>query len=410
MSEIEKPVDQAKLLELAREAGKGVKTQEDLAALLRDLSKATVEAALNAELTEHLGYDKHASEGEGSGNSRNGFGRKRLQTEAGPVEIATPRDRSGTFEPQLVKKGQRRVSVLDERILSLYARGMTTREIVGALKELYDAEVSPSLISKVTDAVLEEVTAWQARPLDTVYPIVYLDGLVVKVRQDKQVLNKTIYMALGVNLDGHKELLGLWIAQNEGAKFWLAVLSELRQRGLEDIFIACVDGLKGFPEAIETVYPKAQIQLCVVHLMRNSLAYVNWKDRKLVAPALKQLYRCVTVEEAEAELERFAQDWDAKYPSIARLWRRHWGNIVTLFEYPAEIRRIIYTTNAIESLNSVIRKPLKQRKLFPTDAAALKVVYLASMAAAKNWKRATRDWTSAMNHFAILFEDRVPLN
>jgi transposase-like protein len=287
---------------------------------------------------------------------------------------------------------------------------MTTREIVAAFRDLYDAEVSASLVSKVTESVMEEVTAWQSRPLDGVYPVLYLDGLVVKIRQDKQVVNKTIYIALGVNLDGHKELLGLWVAQTEGAKFWLAVLTELKNRGLDDIFIACVDGLTGFPDAIEAVYPRARVQLCVVHLMRNSLAYVSWKDRKLVAPGLKRIYRCVSVEEAELELERFAEAWDDKYPSISRLWRRHWDHIITLFDYPAEIRRIIYTTNSIESLNSVIRKPIKQRKLFPSDAAALKVVYLASMAASKNWSRATRDWTSAMNHFAVAFEDRVPLN
>lgn len=364
---------------LAREMAKGVKTQDDLEAVTRTLTKTLIETALKAEMTEHLGYEAGDPTGSGSGNSRNGATGKTVISKSGPLEIETPRDRNGDFEPRLVKKRQRRVTVIDEKIIPLYAKGMSTREIAATIEDLYGAEVSPSLISKVTEAVIDEVIAWQARPLDSVYPIVYLDGLSIKVRHNKQVINKTIYLALGLNLAGEKELLGLWIAESEGAKFWLQVLTELRNRGVNDVLIACVDGLTGFPDAIESVYPKAKIQLCIVHMMRNSLNFVAWKDRKLVAADLKRIYRSATVDDAEAELEAFCEKWDPRFPSIGMMWRRHWPNLIALFDYPPEIRKIIYTTNAIESLNSVIRKSVKKRKLFPSDTAALKVVYLAAM-------------------------------
>ena len=389
----------------AREAAKTLKTEKDLSDFSQMLTKITIEAALNAELDDHLGYEKHVQSN--NPNSRNGYSTKTLKTEDGQFEIDTPRDRDGSFEPQLVKKQQTRFTSMDDKIFSLYAKGMTTREIAATFKEMYGADVSASLISKVTDNVLEKVTEWQSRPLDEVYPIVYLDCIVVKIRQDKQVINKAIYLALGVNLEGHKELLGLWISENEGAKFWLNVLTELQNRGVKDILIACVDGLKGFPEAINAAFPETEIQLCIVHIVRNSLKYVPWKDYKAVTADLKQIYQSATEEEALQALEAFSKRWDDKYPQISRSWHNHWENLNTLFSYPEDIRKAIYTTNAIESLNSVIRKAIKKRKLFPTDDSAKKVVYLAIMDASKKWTMPIRNWNAAMNRFMIRFEDRL---
>ena len=390
---------------LAREAAKTIKTESDLNDFRKMLTRVTVETALNAEMDDHLGYDRH--EKTDSANSRNGYSSKTLKTEDGTFVVDTPRDRSGSFEPQLVRKHQTRFASMDDKILSLYAKGMTTREIVATFKEMYDADVSPSLISKVTDSVIDRVVEWQSRPLDEVYPIVYLDCIVLKIRQDKQVLNKAVYLALGVNMEGHKELLGLWISENEGAKFWLNVLTELQNRGVKDILIACVDGLKGFPEAINTAFPKTQIQLCIVHMVRNSIRYVPWKDYKAVTAALKRIYRSATEEEALLELNRFGEQWDAKYPQISRSWHANWENLNTLFNYPDDIRKAIYTTNAIESLNSVIRKAIKKRKLFPTDDSAKKVVYLAIMDASKKWSMPIRNWKAALNRFVIEFEERL---
>jgi putative transposase len=389
----------------AREAAKTLKTEKDFSDFRAMLTKVTVEAALNAELDDHLGYDKH--EQSSSDNSRNGVTRKTLRTEDGQFELDTPRDRYGDFEPQLVKKHQTRFTSMDDKILFLYAQGMTTREIVATFKEMYGADVSASLISKVTDAVIDEVIEWQSRPLDAVYAIVYLDCIVIKIRQDKHVINKAVYLALGVNMEGHKELLGLWISENEGAKFWLNVLTELQNRGVKDILIACVDGLKGFPDAINTVFPAAQIQLCIVHMVRNSVKYVPWKDYKAVTADLKQIYRSVTEDEAVLALNQFAERWDDQYPQISKSWRAHWQNLNTLFNYPADIRKVIYTTNAIESLNSVIRKAIKKRKLFPTDDAAKKVIYLAIQNASKKWTMPIRNWKPALNRFMIEFEDRL---
>lgn len=389
----------------AREAAKTLKTEKDLSDFSQMLTKITIEAALNAELDDHLGYEKHVQSD--NPNSRNGYSTKTLKTEDGQFEIDTPRDRDGSFEPQLVKKQQTRFTSMDDKIFSLYAKGMTTREIAATFKEMYGADVSASLISKVTDNVLEKVTEWQSRPLDEVYPIVYLDCIVVKIRQDKQVINKAIYLALGVNLEGHKELLGLWISENEWAKFWLNVLTELQNRGVKDILIACVDGLKGFPEAINAAFPETEIQLCIVHIVRNSLKYVPWKDYKAVTADLKQIYQSATEEEALQALEAFSKRRDDKYPQISRSWHNHWENLNTLFSYPEDIRKAIYTTNAIESLNSVIRKAIKKRKLFPTDDSAKKVVYLAIMDASKKWTMPIRNWKAAMNRFMIRFEDRL---
>ena len=369
--------------------------------------KLTVETALNAELDEHLGYQKHDPAGHGSGNSRNGSSRKRLKGQYGEVEIDAPRDRNSSFEPQFVKKGQSRLTQMDDQILALYAKGLSTRDIVAAFKEMYDADVSAALISKVTDRVLEQVVQWQARPLESVYPIVYLDCIVLKIRDHNRVINKSLYVALGVTMEGQKELLGLWLAENEGAKFWLSVLSELKTRGLQDILIACVDGLKGFPEAIQAEYPQTKVQLCIVHMVRNSLRYVTWKEYRAVTTDLKQIYQSATEAQALQALDAFAVKWDEKYPQISRSWRTHWPNLMTLFDYPPTIRKVIYTTNAIESLNSVIRKATQRRKLFPTNESAMKVAYLAIQDASKKWTMPIRDWKPALNRFIIDFGDRL---
>jgi putative transposase len=398
---------EAKLKQLASELALDLKTGEDLSALSAKLVKLTVEAALSAELEHHLGYAPHSPLGHHSGNSRNGTTPKILKGNHGEILIETPRDRLGTFEPEIVKKGQTRITKMDEQILCLYAKGLSTRDIVEAFEEMYGAEVSAGLISQVTNAVLEQVKEWQVRPIDEVYPIVYLDCIVLKIRQDKRVIKKAIYLALGVNLEGHKELLGMWISENEGAKFWLSILTELKNRGLEQILIACVDGLSGFPEAIEVVYPQTRVQLCIIHQVRNSLKYVSWKDYKAVTADLKQIYRSATEDEALQELEKFSEKWDEKYSQIAKSWKNHWANLRTIFDFPEEIRQAIYTTNAIESLNSVIRKATKKRKIFPTDESALKVVYLATQAAAKKWTMPIQNWKQAMNRFAIEFEEQL---
>ncbi|OCH50154.1 IS256 family transposase [Vibrio lentus] len=398
-------MDKKVLETFAREAAKSINTESDLDDFRKMLTKVTVETALNAELDEHLGYQKHQPRA--SSNSRNGYSGKSIITDDGEVDIEVPRDREASFEPQLVRKHQTRFQSMDDKILSLYAKGMTTREIVATFKEMYDADVSPTLISKVTDSVLEQVIEWQSRPLDEIYPIVYLDCIVVKVRQDKQVINKAVYLALGVNMEGQKELLGMWLSETEGAKFWLNVLTELQNRGVKDILIACVDGLKGFPDAINTVFPETQIQLCIVHMVRNSVKYVPWKDYKAVTTDLKKIYQSATEDEALLALEQFSDRWDRKYPQISRSWTAHWNNLNPLFNYPEDIRRAIYTTNAIESLNSVIRKAIKKRKLFPTDESARKVIYLAIRDASKKWTMPIRNWRQALNRFMIMFEDRL---
>ncbi|WDP89282.1 MAG: IS256 family transposase [Desulfobacter sp.] len=399
-------MDKKKLEALVKELAKDVKSEKDLSTLTSEIVKLTVETALNAEIEDHLGYPKNSPDGRNSGNSRNGYSSKTLKGDFGQVEMQTPRDRNGTFDPQFVKKGQTRLTQFDDQILALYAKGMTTRDIVATFKEMYGAEVSHTLISKVTDSVIDQVNAWQNRPLDDIYPIIYLDCIVIKVRQDNQVVNKSVYIALGINSEDHKELMGLWIAETEGAKFWLSVLTELQSRGLKDIFIACVDGLKGFPDAIKTVYPEAKIQLCIVHMVRNSLKYVVYKDKKQVATDLKAIYNSATVSDAEKSLDNFSERWDKKYPPISRSWRSHWDNLITIFDYPQEIRRIIYTTNAIESLNSVIRKAIKNRKIFPSDNSACKIIYLAIMSASKKWSMPLQKWKPAMNRFSIEFEGR----
>jgi len=377
--------------------------------ILKQLTKRLMERALEVELAEHLGHSRHEPVVNPAGNTRNGKSKKTLKGEFGELPIEIPRDRHGSFEPQIIPKHQTRWNGFDDKILSLYARGMTVREIQAHLAEMYGTEVSPTLISSVTDAVIEDARAWQSRPLDTVYPIVYLDCIHIKVRDAGTVRTKAVYLALGLNLSGEKELLGLWIAQTEGAKFWLQVVTELKNRGVQDIFIACVDGLKGFPEAIETVYPKTAVQLCIVHLVRYSLNYVSWKLRKAVAADLRTIYTAATVEEAGMRLDEFESKWGTDFPSIVQSWRRNWTRVIPFFDYPPEIRRIIYTTNAIESVNMSLRKITKNRAAFPSDEAVLKLFYLALMNISQKWTMPLQNWKAALNRFSIMFEDRMPI-
>lgn len=399
--------DHSKMDEFAEYFAQFMKSEEDLNKFSKDLLRVTTNKALEAEMSHHLGYSKHDTEGVGSGNNRNGKTKKVVSTEDGDLEIEVPRDRNGTFEPVLVKKHQRRLSGINEKILTLFAKGMTTRDIADAFKEMYDVDVSHTLISKVTEAVMDEVKAWQSRPLDRVYPIMYLDCIVVKVHENKRVINKSVYVALGVNMEGTKDLLGLWISETEGAKFWLSVLTELNNRGIEDVFIMCTDGLKGFPEAIEAVFPKAITQTCIVHLIRNSLKYVPYKDRKKVAESLKTIYTAVSADEAELALEIVDEQWGKKYPAVIKTWRNAWDRVVPFLAFPPAIRKVVYTTNAIESINSSLRKVINQRKIFPNDQSVMKTLYLAIGAASKKWSMALRDWPMALNLFTIAYEDRL---
>jgi putative transposase len=371
--------------------------------LLDGLKKALAERVLNAELDHHL----DGGEPDGRLNGRNGYGAKTVLTDTGKLALQVPRDRLATFDPQLIAKYQRRFPGFDERIVSMYARGMSTREIQGHLREIYGLDISPDLVSAVTDAVLDEVAEWQNRPLEAVYPLVFLDAVRIKVRDEGTVRNKAVYVALGVRHDGTKDILGLWIEQTEGARFWLRVMNELKDRGVQDILIAVVDGLKGFPEAIAAVFPKTQVQACVVHLIRNSLAFVSYKDRKAVAAALKEVYRARTAEAGQAALDAFDEGpWGRKYPVIAQSWRRHWSEVIPFYAFPAEVRRIIYTTNAIEAVNAKLRRAVRARGHFPTDDAALKLLFLVLNRAAKEWRMPAKEWTAAKAQFAILFEDR----
>lgn len=401
---------QKQLETLLKEVVGDLSSKDQLNNLSQDLLKTIVETAFNSELEEHLGYAKHHTSGIGTGNSRNGHYPKTIKSAAGDVEVRVPRDRNGQFEPQFIEKGQTRLPQFEDQIHACYARGMSTRDIAATFQEMFGATVSHNVISQVTQAVLEQVQLWQNRPLDEVYPIVYFDCIVVKVHQDKRVIKKAIYLALGVNLEGQKELLGMWISENEGAKFWLSVLTELKNRGVRDILIACVDGLTGFPDAIEAAFPKTTTQLCIVHMVRNSLKFVSWKDRKALATALKRVYHSATAEGAASELEALNAVWGDKYPSVYDSWKRHWENIIPLFDYPEEIRRAIYTTNAIESLNSVIRKAIKNRRIFPSDQSAMKTIYLATQNASKKWTMPIRNWGQAMQHFSIVFGDRINLD
>jgi len=421
---------QSRVEVLAHEFAGQARTIEDVNQLMRLIMKSALERMLNTEMDVHLGRrplagpsapstatattpaelpEVETEPAKKSPNRRNGRSKKTVRSDTGELTIATPRDRDGSFEPQLIEKHQRRVPGFDEKILALYAKGMTTRDIQEIVQELYGVEVSAMLISEITADLDAEVGEWRTRPIEPVWPIVYFDGLVIHVRGGNgRVSPHTIYVAIGVNLEGHKELLGLWLAESEGAKFWLACLTDLKNRGLHDIFVACIDGLCGFADAIHAAYPRASVQLCIVHLVRAALRYVSDQDSKAVARDLKKVYASATALEAEQALQEFAQAWDAKYPTISKMWRAKWTDIITLFDYPAAIRKAIYTTNAIESINSVIRKFTRNRKIYPNEDSALKLIYMAIREASQRWTMPVRHWKEALNHFAIMFEGRLP--
>lgn len=377
--------------------------------LLKLFSKRVIEKAMEAEMEDHLGYEKYQRSKKHFPNSRNGQSNKTVSTEIGGIPIDVPRDRNGGFEPKIIPKHQRRFDGFNDKIISMYGLGMTTRDVQKHLYEIYNVEVSPELISNVTDAIMDDVREWRNRPLEDMYPIVFLDALVIKGRTDGRVANKSVYTAIGINMEGEKEVLGLWIAETEGAKFWMSIVTELKNRGLNDILIACIDGLKGFPEAINAIYPQTRIQLCIVHMIRNSTRFVSWKERKGLCADLKNIYTAITEDEGLDALDNFAEKWDSKYPMISRSWRENWDNLNEFFNYPDYIRRAIYTTNAIESLNSSLKKVTKKRSAFPTDDAIYKVLYLALTNASKKWTMPIRDWGAAINQFAIHFEGRVPI-
>jgi putative transposase len=378
---------------------------EDVNDLLKQITKAVLERAMQAEMTEHLGYEKHDPAGHHSGNSRNGVTHKTLKGDFGEVDLETPRDRKGEFEPRIIQKRQSRWTGFDDKILSMYARGMSTRDIQAHLEEMYQVEVSPSLISEVTDGVMDEARAWQSRPLESFYGIVFLDALFVKMRHEGRVENRAVYVAIGINLEGRKDVLGLWTSSTEGAKFWMNVLTELRNRGVRDVYLFCVDGLKGFPQAIESIYPQAQVQLCIVHMVRASLKYVTWQDRKKAAADLKLVYRAATVDEAERQLSAFEAKWP-KYPAVARLWRENWERVIPFFVFPEEVRRVVYTTNAVESLHMSLRKIIKTRGSFPTEEAAIKLLYLALLKTVGKWET-VQHWKQMLNYLDTYCGERI---
>jgi putative transposase len=396
--------------ELVEELMRVAKSPHDLFGpdgLFHRLKAALMERMLDAELSEHLGFEKNASEGRGKSNSRNGYTTKTVKTDTGPVDLRVPRDRLGTFEPQLVAKHQRRLEGFDDKVLALYARGMSVRDIQAHLRELYGTEVAPELISRVTDAVLDEMRAWQARPLEAIYPIVYLDALFVSVRDSGTVSKKAVYLALGTNLEGQRDVLGLWVQDTEGARFWLHVLTELKNRGVQDILFTCCDGLTGLSQAIEAAFPQAIVQTCIVHMIRASLRYVTHTDRKQVVAALRDVYTANDEQAASQALDAFHQRWGTRYPGVTKLWQSRWNEIIPFLAYPPQIRRILYTTNAIESLNFQLRKVIKPKGQFPTDDAVLKILYLAIQRAKMHWKKPS-EWPRALAHFAIMFGDRLP--
>jgi putative transposase len=396
--------------ELLEELLRGTKDPKDIfgpEGLLHRLKGALMQRILEAEMTDHLGFEANEAEGRGSGNSRNGHTDKTVQTETGPVPIRVPRDRNGTFEPKLVPKHRRRLEGFDEKVLALYARGLSTRDIQDHLRELYGTDVAPDLISRVTESVLDEAKAWQQRPLEPVYPILYLDALFVSIREGSTVTKKAVYVALGMTLDGRRDVLGIWLQATEGARFWLGVLTDLKNRGVEDVFFVCCDGLSGFPQAIEAAFPKAVVQTCIVHMIRASLRYVRWDDRKQVVSDLRKIYGADTEDAALAALDAFDERWGERYPGILRLWRSRWLEVVPFLSYPREIRKILYTTNIIESLNAQLRKVLRPKGHFPNDDAVLKIVFLALQRAKLHWKQPMH-WKQALAHFSVMFEDRLP--
>lgn len=397
-------------LQLAKEVAKECKTVEDVHNLLKELFKGTIEEILEAEIEEHLGYEKHSVAGNNTGNSRNGYSKKTLKTKMGETEIAVPRDRNGQFEPKIIRKYETTANELEDQIVAMYAKGMSTRDIEGHLKDIYGIEISASLISKVTDKVFPLVSEWQARPLDKVYPIIYLDAIHFKVRKDSRIVNKAAYTVLGINMAGYKDILGIWIGENESASFWLGVCNDLKNRGVQDILIACKDGLSGFSEAISSVFPQTDIQLCVIHQIRNSMKYISYKEQKAVIADLKQVYQALTLEEAEVAFRSFKEKWGKKHPIVIRSWENNWLELTTFFNYPAEIRRIIYTTNIVEGYHRQLRKITKTKSAYPTDESLRKIIYLATVEVSKKWTIPVRDWSSCIAQFVLLYENRIPIN
>lgn len=379
---------------------------EDIQSQLKRLFAGTIEQMLEAEMEEHLGYEKHASNGKNSGNSRNGYNRKTITSDYGESEIAVPRDRNGEFEPRLLEKRQTRTDEIENKIMAMYQKGMSQRDIEDNLKEIYGAEISQSLISKITDKILPEVNEWQNRPLETIYPIIYFDGVVFKSRKDSHIVNKCVYSVLGIDMNGHKDILGIWISENEGASFYASICSDLKNRGVKDIFIACHDNLTGLGDAINSVFPKTRQQLCIVHQIRNSTKFVYYKDRKQICADLKKIYGAVNLDDAEYAKEEFREKWDEKYPSILRSWDSNWADLTTFFDYPQEIRHLIYTTNAVEAYHRMVRKFTKSKAIFPTDDSIRKVVYLSVKEIAKKWTMPVRDWAMAYSQIMIYFAER----
>jgi transposase-like protein len=398
-------LDRDELKKLLKE--KGVKSLDDFNAFMREVSKEVVETLLEGELTDHLGYEKHDQKTKATDNARNGFTLKTVKSKFGEIDLDVPRDRKSDFEPQVVKKHQKDISGLEEKIISMYAKGMTTRDIQAHIKDLYGYEISPETVSSITDKVMERAREWQGRPLESIYALIYMDAVFLKMRLEGHVRNVALYTIIGINLDGQKECLGLWISETESAKYWVSVLNEIKNRGVVDVLIFTVDNLKGISEAIEAVFPRAEVQKCIVHQIRNSLRYVSWKERKPMARDLRRIYEAATEKEGEAALEQFAEKWDKRYPHIAVSWRTNWDEIVTFFKYPPEIRTLVYTTNPIESLNRKIKKVAKNKAIFPNDQALIKQVYLAVEEAAKKWTLRHRDWAMIYSQLMIYFGDRL---
>jgi len=390
-----------------RELAKDCKTVDDVHEMLKNLFKDTLQGILEAELDNHLGYEKHSIEGNNTGNSRNGYNRKTIQTKFGKTEVEIPRDRNGEFEPRIIGKYEKTSNQLEEQIIAMYAKGMSTRDIEDHMRDIYGIDVSPAIVSKITDKVLPLIAEWQSRTLDRIYPIIFLDAIHFKVRKDNRIVNKAAYSVLGLNMAGQKDILGIWIGENESASFWLGVCNDLKNRGVEDILIACKDGLSGFSEAINTVFPKTEIQLCIIHQIRNSLKYVPYKEQKEFMADLKQVYQALTLEEAELAFEIFKENWGKRHPIIIRSWEKNWLELTAYFNYPYEIRKMIYTTNIIEGYHRQLRKVTKTKTAYPTDEALKKIIYLVTAEAAKKWTIPVKDWKSCISQFAICFNDRL---
>lgn len=390
-----------------RELAKNCRTVEDVHDMLKNLFKDTLQGILEAELDNHLGYEKHSVEGKNTGNSRNGYSKKSIKTKFGETELTVPRDRNGEFEPKIIKKYETTSNQLEEQIIAMYAKGMSTRDIEDHMRDIYGIDVSPSMVSKITDKILPMISEWQSRPLDRVYPVVFLDAIHFKVRKDNRIVNKAAYSVMAINMAGQKEVLGIWVGEHESASFWLGVCNDLKNRGLEDILIACKDGLSGFSEAISTVFPQTEIQLCIIHQIRNSMKYVPYKTQKELIADLKKVYQALTIEEAEMSFTAFKEKWGKRYPIIIRSWENNWLELTAYFKYPYEIRRMIYTTNIIEGYHRQLRKVTKTKTAYPTDEALVKIIYLATVEASKKWTMSIRDWKNCISQFAIYFEDRL---